>query len=195
MKTFTCIIMTAFILLVWSRDAFTQSKEEKTSYSYVGSQNCKKCHIKQYKSWEKSAMALSYDILKPGQRADAKKKAGLDPKKDYTNDKSCLACHTTGYGQSGGFVNMEKTPNLAGVGCEMCHGAGGEYTKDEHMSLKNKTYKLKDLVNVGLVSPPQAVTCTERCHNKKSPFFQPFDFAKRKSEGTHTHELLKYKHD
>jgi hypothetical protein len=183
------------MLVVLDGTASSQSKRNSSPYSFVGSRNCRKCHLKVYKSWEKTTMASAYDVLKPGQRVDVKKKAGLDPKKDYTDDKSCLPCHTTGYGQTGGFVSAEKTPDLTGVGCEMCHGAGGEYTKEEHMSLKNKMYKLRDLVKVGLINPPTAGMCTESCHNRKSPFFQKFDFATRKKEGTHSHEPLKYKHD
>jgi hypothetical protein len=167
-------------------------------YSYVGTKNCKKCHIKQFKSWADTKMAKAFEILKPGERAEAKKTAGLDPEKDYTTDGECLLCHTTGYGQPGGFVSVEKTPELLGVSCEMCHGAGSEYTKNEHMSLKNKEYKLAQVVKVGLVSPVTGDRCTEICHNEKSPFYnkdEPFDFQKRKSEGTHIHLPLKYKHD
>ena len=112
------------------------------NYSYIGTKNCRKCHIQQFKSWADTKMAKAFEILKPGERAEAKQKAGLDPGKDYTTDVECLPCHTTGYGQPGGFESVEKTPELVGVSCEMCHGAGSEYSKDEHMSLKNKNYKL-----------------------------------------------------
>jgi len=171
-----------------------QEKNNSLSYSYVGTKNCKKCHIKQYKSWIETKMAKAFDLLKPGERSDAKKKAGLDPEKDYTKDSECLPCHTTGYGKPGGFVSLEETPELAGVSCEMCHGAGSEYTNDQYMSLKNKKYKLSELLKVGLTSPPTGETCTSLCHNKKSPFFKPFAFENRKIQGTHKHFPLKYKH-
>jgi len=167
-------------------------------YSYLGTKKCKKCHIKQFKSWRDSKMAKAFELLKPGVRAEAKKSAGLDPAKDYTTDAECLPCHTTGYGKPGGFVSMEKTPLLAGVSCEMCHGPGSEYTKKENMSLKNKHYKRAEVVKAGLISPVKADRCTEVCHNEKSPFYkkdQPFDFEKRKNDGTHKHYPLKYKHD
>jgi Cytochrome c554 and c-prime len=165
-------------------------------HAYVGSQKCKACHIKEYKSWSETKMANAIDILKPGGAADAKKAAGLDPAKDYTHDKTCLPCHTTGYGKTGGFVDMETTPALAGVGCEMCHGPGGTYTQKQYMSLQNKAYKKADLVAVGLVAEVGAAQCTG-CHNEKNPAAPKpykFDYAAKKDQGMHENFPLKYPH-
>jgi hypothetical protein len=206
-KILFAALVAAFLFLTFhlagfeARSAFATGDGDEAmpagTLSFIGNNKCKPCHLQQFKSWETTNMAKAYEILKPGERADAKKKAGLDPAKDYTADPKCLACHTTGYGETGGFVSVEKTPALVGVGCEMCHGAGGEYIKPEHMSLKNKEYKLAEVVKAGLVAPVTGDRCTTVCHNEKSPFFkkgEPFDFATRKSEGTHTHLPLKYKH-
>ena len=46
----------------------------------------------------------------------------LDPEKDYRKDEKCIRCHTTGYKKEGGYVDVESTPELVGVGCEMCQG-------------------------------------------------------------------------
>lgn len=196
MQKIACFI--AIVIITFGGVAQPQDKTAVKEYSYIGTKGCKKCHIKQFKSWKETKMAQAYEILKPGERAEAKKKAGLDPDKDYTKVAECLPCHTTGYGKAGGFVSLEKSPELVGVSCEMCHGAGGEYTKKQYMSLKNKNYKLTEVVKVGLISPVTGETCTALCHNEKSPFFkkdQPFDFDKRKNQGTHKHFPLKYKHD
>jgi hypothetical protein len=120
-------------------------------HKYVGNKKCKMCHLKEWKSWNETKMAQAFEQLKPGERAEAKKAAGLDPDKDYTKDETCLSCHTTGYGKPGGFVNIETTPNLTGVGCEMCHGAGGTYVKSQYMSLKNKEYVKAEIVAAGMV--------------------------------------------
>jgi hypothetical protein len=165
-------------------------------HAYVGSKKCKMCHIKEWKSWSETKMAKAYDTLKPGVRAEQKKAAGLDPDKDYTTDATCVRCHTTGYGEAGGFVDIESTPELAGVGCEMCHGAGGTYTKSEHMSLKNKEYKKADLVAVGMTDTVTAAQC-DTCHNSESPFVGDdyvFDFEAKKGQGTHEKIPLKYQH-
>lgn len=163
------------------------------AHAYVGSRKCKVCHIREHKSWEGTKMARSFELLKPGVAASAKTKAKLDPKKDYTGDKTCLPCHTTGYGKPGGFVDLATTPDLAGVGCETCHGAGGTYLQKEHMSLTNKEYKKAALVAAGLVAAVSRELCDD-CHNSKSPFFKDFDFEERKTKGTHEKFPLKYQH-
>ena len=165
-------------------------------HAFVGSHKCRVCHLKEYKSWSETKMANVFDVLKPGERAEEKTAAGLDPGKDYTTDPTCLTCHTTGYGENGGFVDVETTPKLVGVGCEMCHGAGGTYIEEPYMTLKNKSYKKDAVVAVGLVDTITVARC-ELCHNTESPFVGPdyvFDFGARKEEGTHAKFPLKYEH-
>jgi hypothetical protein len=165
-------------------------------HTYVGTKGCRKCHIKESRSWADTKMAKTFEVLKPGVSADKKQSAGLDPAKDYTKDAECLACHTTGYDKPGGFIDIESTPELAGVTCESCHGAGGTYTQDKYMSLKNKEYKKADVVAVGLVDPINAEVCA-KCHNNRSPFVGDdyvFDFESRRTEGIHEIYPLKYQH-
>ncbi|MCP4663446.1 MAG: hypothetical protein GY856_49280 [bacterium] len=126
----------------------------------------------------------------------SKEKAGLDPNQDYRTDETCLACHTTGYGKPGGFTDPESTPELLGVGCEMCHGAGGTYTQNEYMSLKNKEYKKADVVGAGMVDQITVEQC-QGCHNTDSPFVGDdyvFDFEANKEKGNHANFPLKYQH-
>jgi hypothetical protein len=166
-------------------------------HAYIGTKKCKTCHLKEWKSWSTTKMANSFDLLKPGTRKEKKVAAGLDPEKDYTADPECLPCHTVGYGETGGFVDLATTPNHAGVGCEMCHGPGGTYIKKEYMSLQNKEYKRAEIIKVGLVYPIVAETCASVCHNTKSPFVGDdyvFDFEKRRNEGTHEKYPMKYQH-
>ncbi len=165
-------------------------------HAFVGSKKCKPCHVKEWKSWSETKMAKAFDVLRPGALAKEKQAAKLDPAKDYTTDKGCLACHVTGFGKRGGFVDFKTTPDLVGVGCEMCHGAGGTYISKGHMTLENKEFKRADLVKVGLVGTIAEEQC-KVCHNDKSPFVGAgyvFDFAKRKAQGTHEKFPLKYKH-
>jgi len=163
---------------------------------YIGANKCKGCHIKQYKSWEKTAMAESFESLKPGVKADAKKKAGLDPAKDYTADAQCLKCHTTGYGKPGGFTSIADTPNLTGVQCESCHGPGSEF---RDVMRKNKNYTLSEIKAAGLIVPSEDETHCLACHSKDSPFNETVDAKykfvfKERLKMSHEHYPLKHKH-
>ena len=45
-------------------------------------------------------------------------------------DRECLTCHTVGFGFQTGFVTIETTSNLPDVGCENCHGVGGNHVEN-----------------------------------------------------------------
>ncbi len=161
---------------------------------FVGSKVCAECHREHFESWSKTRMANSFEVLRAGAKSELKKSAGLDPDADYTHDKNCLPCHTTGYGMTGGFVSVEKTPDLVGVGCESCHGAGGMYV--DTIMKKKKDFMTKAANDAGLVYPPTEPRC-RTCHNEKSPFVgmeYKFDFKERLGKGVHEHFPLKYKH-
>jgi hypothetical protein len=166
---------------------------------FVGSKKCKMCHSKLYKSWEETAHAKAFDPLKPGEAKEAKEKAKLDPAKDYTKDKECLACHVVGLGQPGGFefkddaAEMEKMiATLGHVGCESCHGAGGGYI-DFHKEIQKekKEYTLADMKEHGCVNPDEAAC--KQCHNEKSPTFESFDYTEAVKTGIHEKPGLKYR--
>ena len=166
--------------------------DEAIEAEYIGVENCRLCHQPHFDSWSETKMAKSYDLLKPGQRVEAKVKAGLDPDKDYTKDTDCLRCHVTGLGKPGGFVSPEETPDMLGVQCEMCHGPGSLYT--EMMMKKQGTYTLEDYRTLGglNIPSPENNVCTQQCHNPASPFARTgyvFDFEDRKASGTHRHDL------
>lgn len=163
---------------------------------YISVYKCKACHMKQYKSWAETPMAKSFESLKPGVKAEAKKKAGLDPDKDYTHDTGCLGCHTTGYGQPGGFKSIEETPYMANVQCEGCHGPGGNYRE---VMKTNGEFKLGDIKAVGFVMPSEDEQGCLRCHGERSPFNEKVDpkykFGfKERLERVHEHFPLKYEH-
>ncbi len=162
---------------------------------FVGPGTCKKCHEEQYASWQKTRMANSFEVLRPGAKAREKQMAGLDPEADYTEDINCLPCHTTGYGLVGGFVSFQKTPEMAGVSCEACHGDGGAYST-QVMREKEAAFQTAEARKAGLVYPPKENVCRE-CHNAKSPFVgmdYKFYYDERVKLGTHEHYHLKYEH-
>jgi hypothetical protein len=124
--------------------------------AYVGSLACRDCHAKEYESYSKySKKAHSSQSIKI-------MAAKLTPEEL----RGCFACHTTGYGQPGGFVSFEKTPELANAGCEVCHGPGFAHVD----SGGDKTLIKTDL----------SMAACEQCHNAervRSFNFKPMLFA------------------
>jgi len=51
--------------------------------------------------------------------------AGRDPAR--ADLPECVACHVVGAGYVGGFRSLAATPHLGEVGCESCHGVGGDH--------------------------------------------------------------------
>lgn len=181
------------------------ANEGVASPSYVGSKSCKKCHLKVHKSWAKTKMGQAFEILMPGNSKEEKVKHNLDPDKDYTKDETCLKCHTTGFGQAGGYQTpdpndkkaVRKAKKLQSVGCECCHGPGSEYAKlFKEIQKSKRSYKVEELYAAGLRKMDKAV-CLE-CHNETSPTVQkdtPFDYKERVETDTHEHETLKQREE
>lgn len=87
-----------------------------TAAAYVGSAACQSCHADEHAAWLTQPHARALDTLA------AKGKAG---------DPDCLRCHTTGFGKPGGFqAGAGAQPELAGVGCESCHGPGADHASE-----------------------------------------------------------------
>ena len=195
MKAWPILLFLPLVLAVES-PACPRAREDA---AYVGSKSCQKCHFKEYGAWQKTKMSMAFKTLKPGEAAEAKKKANLDLGKDYSKDAKCVVCHVTGYGKPGGYPAIvegkewsaeekARAPLMEGVGCESCHGPGEKvspYKKD------NKEYKWADIAKLGAVHPDEKNCAT--CHNKESPSFAEFKFAEK--IGKDTHEVLKMKAD
>jgi hypothetical protein len=178
---------------------------DESAYSYVGTKKCKKCHVQHHRSWKATEMGKAFDILRPGKSSEAKRKYDIDVNEDFTQDKTCLKCHTVGFGKPGGYAipspedkkAMRTARKLMSVGCESCHGPGSGYVKvfDEIMKSKRK-YKVEELYAVGLRKIDESA-CTA-CHNDKSPTHDagnPFDYEKEKDEGIHEHFPLEQREE
>lgn len=185
------VVMVVGLIIYFSMGRHVHKSEGR----FVGPGKCKECHQEQYASWKKTRMATSFEVLRPGMKAKEKQMAGLDPDEDYTHDEACLPCHTTGYGLVGGFVSIEKTPEMAGVTCEACHGHGGTYAR-RVMAGSNPAFETSAARKAGLLYPPTENICRE-CHNARSPFIgmeYKFYYDDRVKLGTHEHYHLKYEH-
>ena len=121
---------------------------------FHGTQTCALCHTAQFKHWQTTPHSHALETLR------------LISK---DSEITCLDCHTTGLGYPGGFVNIEQTPDQAGVGCEECHRIppGTKFG----LELKHK------------VLPVSSNWCT-RCHVK--PHIIEFDYEKMRKKVVHS---------
>jgi len=147
-------------------------------HAYVGAGKCKMCHNSpakgaQFTKWTESSHSKAYATLAS---EEAKKIASEKGIADPQKADECLSCHVTGHGADAAMLT-DKYNVEDGVGCESCHGPGGDYWKMTVMKVKD------DAVAAGLVLPTEA-TC-KGCHNEKSPTFKGFDFAAASAKIAH----------
>jgi len=134
--------------------------------TFVGASKCKMCHLNEHKIWSAHSHAKAFEVLK------------IEEQKM----PECVGCHTTGAGKP-----AAAEADLAGVGCESCHGPGSLY---KAMDVMNKSKYQADRpaaharsVEMGLIIPDEKTCVT--CHNSKSPTFKGFDFAAAKEKIKH----------
>ena len=81
---------------------------------YEGAESCVECHAPILNTYIHTAHASAFT------------NEAFDETGGQTNT-SCLACHTVGFNLPTGFSSMAKTPQLAGVQCENCHGPAARH--------------------------------------------------------------------
>jgi glutaredoxin len=93
----------------------SEPMETDRGNAYIGSEQCRSCHNKQYEQWETTPHAFAFQALVQKQR------------QFYSG---CVLCHSTGYGYPTGFRIGDPGDHLKGVGCESCHGPGKRHAMD-----------------------------------------------------------------
>lgn len=83
--------------------------------AYAGSAKCASCHPSANKAWIRTAHAKALKDLEV---------------KGHDRDPDCVPCHVTGLGSTVGFRSRKRTPLLAYVGCESCHGPAADHAWD-----------------------------------------------------------------
>ncbi len=90
--------------------------------NYVGDAPCAQCHLNIHTTWAATLHAHAIEALQSVGQQD---------------NPGCQPCHTTGFGQPGGFVDLATTPEFVGVQCEDCHGPAGQHVSNvEDVSLR-----------------------------------------------------------
>ena len=107
------IILCAY-MAVQSRISSTLAEKAKEEPYYVGMEKCNECHPEYVKTYSEWKYSRNFRILEMRHKE---------------HDPQCLPCHTTGYGQPGGFVSVEETPHMKNIQCEACHGPASLHVK------------------------------------------------------------------
>lgn len=135
---------------------------------FVGSVSCAKCHADAFSVWKDSGHAHALDTL-----------VELDPPRQY--DAECLSCHSVGWDPQNyvpfqtGFSDWQKTPHLAGNGCENCHGPGAAHIAAETGNDPAAHSQMRALVRVSLETVER--TSCVKCHDHdNSPNFKFDDY-------------------
>ena len=115
----------------------------KMTSSYVGSGACASCHAKATAIWEKSGHAHAFASLIA---------------KDSDADPSCIGCHSIGFGDAGGYRRSMKGKTLVDVGCESCHGPGGEHMR-LHAEAMKTSLPAPVLLKMRSVGQGQCIQC------------------------------------
>lgn len=221
-KLLLLIFMTLFflpltVLTVNAQGGRRRIRMPKTIF-FVGTDKCTgggECHDPWLGAWRNSAHGKTYNLLKPGVRAEAKQRAEASIKDkllkyggrdkvfvdsldvvnaDFTNEPFCLMCHTTGFGQTGGFkpgvteIDPDE-PNLEQVGCEVCHSVMGG---SQYRVLMNNTegdFTSAQAEKLGKRYDNNTGNVCKKCHEHPNSPFQPsldlkykFNFEERRKK-------------
>jgi hypothetical protein len=98
----------AYLRRITSERLIDQIPRTETA-AYVGSWTCAYCHAAASHVWKGSGHRFAFQTL---------------AKLGHQADPDCVSCHVVGLTSTRGFRSMAATPELAGVGCESCHGPG-----------------------------------------------------------------------
>ena len=157
------------------REAMAERKPRSDGLRYVGSSACKDCHVSATKAWEASKHSHAWATLVEREKVDGW---------PVSKHPDCVSCHAVGYGEVSGFVNPDKTKDLAAVGCEACHGPASKHievmselaAREATTGKKASSDEVLAASNAGRLQKADARGCT-LCHNfEQSP---GFDFLER----------------
>lgn len=115
-----------------------EAGREGAKLYYVGMEKCGGCHPEHVETYSEWKYSRNFRILEM---------------RGKEHDPQCVPCHTTGFGEPGGFVSVEQTPHMKNVQCEACHGPASLHVSAPTLKEHQRT-----------LSIPKN-TCT-RCHRQ-----------------------------
>jgi hypothetical protein len=117
----------------------------------LGPEACGNCHKSEFSAWQQTHHFKTFEDLHRRPSAMAiSEKMGV---KRIKSEGACVACHYT----SQGATEATLKP-IAGVSCELCHGAGKDWVK-----LHNVKANLAKAEELGFISPDNVYKLAENC--------------------------------
>jgi len=138
---------------------------------FAGSKACAECHQAEFDIWQATPHAHATETL-----------TKVKPPRQF--DPECISCHATGWNPqeffpyASGYDSLQKTPLLAGNGCENCHGPGAAHVAAENGGDNDLQTRLRDALARSVDDDKEAVrrSCME-CHDiDNSPDFKFDDY-------------------
>ncbi|MDP6933239.1 MAG: multiheme c-type cytochrome, partial [Myxococcota bacterium] len=129
-----------------------RTQEDQSNPAYASSSACLTCHSSEFARWTLTGHTRAWQsIIQRGE----------------TENPECIGCHTTGYGEAGGWGELTRANirKFKGIQCEACHGPLAGHPQNSAAS----------------PHPVQPSTCLP-CHDEaNSP---DFDYEKDRSRST-----------
>ena len=146
----------------------TSTPGETRRPSYTGAIACGACHKGpemgyQFSKWRTSGHAAAYAVLGTPRAKQIAQEMGVDD--DPLAARACLKCHTTAHHDPAGPA-IDSYDIFEGVGCEACHGAGSDYSRQAVMRDSQKAMQS----GLKQVTRQTCIACHENAHGK------PFDY-------------------
>ncbi|HEV7224538.1 MAG TPA: multiheme c-type cytochrome [Pirellulales bacterium] len=137
------------------------------SGKFAGSKACAACHQSEFDVWQDTPHAKATETL-----------TKVKPPRQF--DPECISCHATGWNPqeffpyASGYDSLQKTPLMAGNGCENCHGPGAAHVAAENGGDADLQTRLREALARSIDDDKEAVrrSCME-CHDiDNSPQFK-----------------------
>ena len=89
--------------------------------TYAASAGCVTCHLPEFARWAHSDHARAWESLQV---------------RGATGNPECVGCHTTGFGEPGGFGELSRVNigKFKAVQCEACHGPMAGHPEDRRVA-------------------------------------------------------------